>query len=556
MNYVHRIDGSPAPPPEVLGGKGHGLARLRSLEVPIPPAFVIGTQACDDFHAAGGVLSQELRRETESAMHWLEGQTSRRFGDGDEPLLVSVRSGAPMSMPGMMDTILNVGLTPRTASGLAAQNSSFEFVDGLWEVWRQSWTVPSIEPVEEEEWGQLWAAIEAVLSSWNSDRACRYRKRNGIPEDAGTAVVIQAMVFGNWDAHSATGVLFSRNPATGVNEPYGEVLWQAQGEQLVGGSATPVSIDHLRQRLPAVWSELLAHAHRIEASERDMQDIEFTIQSADLWILQTRAAKRTGQARLRCAVDMAREGVIDAREALMRVDPATLRDAVPARLDPDALASSNVLAHGHPASPGIATGRVVGEVIEAVAAFAEGETTILARPTTSPEDVDGFMSSAGVVTEHGGTTSHAAVVSRGLGIPCVVGCGDGLLDEIVGKTITIDGSTGLVLEGCVPQMPAAEAMDETVSQLVTWATDVLGVEVMDERSRDPHVPVLVLGDAESAEPALRDGCREHTAVAGAAMNRPENVLLAGELGYQAIYAEDSPATVLAAARLKLASEVR
>jgi pyruvate,orthophosphate dikinase len=474
------LDEIPAARDEALaiaGGKATNLAVMRSLGLPVPPAFVITTEACRMSRSTGWPpgLDEELR----SRMAALETQVGRRFGDPADPLLVSVRSGAPVSMPGMMDTILDLGLTEATTAGLAAATGDPAFAASCRERFVSSFrSIVGIDDVPDDPWAQLRLAIEAVFRSWQSDRARAYRAKEGIPEDLGTAVTVQAMVFGNRGPGSGTGVVFTRDPATGERRLFGDILFDAQGDDVVAGTHATESIDVLAERLPAVDAELRRHADRLERHYRDLCDIEFTIEDGRLWFLQVRVGKRSPQAALRIAVDMAEDPdfPLTRAEAVERVrsllaDPPRLAGALATDAAPP-------LVTGLGASPGVASGPIVTDPAAAVAAAESGTPAILVRAETSPDDVHGMARAAGILTSRGGLASHAAVVARGWGIPAVVGAsgvevGDGRVivgDRTleVGDVITIDGATGAVFEGAHPG--SSEVVPEAAI-LLAWAAE-------------------------------------------------------------------------------------
>ena len=449
----------------LVGGKAANLGVMaRDLGLPVPPGFAITTATCREFLATGwpAGLDDEIR----ARMADVETAVGRRFGDPADPLLVSVRSGAPVSMPGMMDTILNLGLNDATTEGLArAVNDAFarscreRFVASFR-------SIVGVADVPEDPWLQLRSAIEAVFRSWNSDRARTYRQKEGIPDDLGTAVTVQAMVFGNRGPDSATGVLFTRNPATGEPTLYGDVMFDAQGDDVVAGTHQTEPIAVLDERMPAVAAELRDHAARLERHYADLCDIEFTIEDGRLWMLQVRVGKRSPQAALRMAVDMAEDESfpLSRAEAVERV-ASLLAD--PPEVATGRSGAAPPLTVGLPASPGVASGPIVTNPEAAVAAADEGRAAILVRAETSPDDVHGMAKAAGILTSRGGLASHAAVVARGWGIPAVVGAsgievrdgevvvGDRTLKA--GEVITIDGSTGEVFEGTVAGRDRADA---------------------------------------------------------------------------------------------------
>lgn len=485
------------PARERVGGKAWSIARLATRGLPVPAAFVISTAACARYHETGQ-LPDGLVGRIRSEIGWLSQQTGRIFG-GEPPLLVSVRSGAPVSMPGMMDTILNLGLRPESVDALAAtQGREFAYDtlrrfletyvttvlrstlpdelpdDGSAESWfdyldRRGLRVPR-DPVE-----QLLAATRAVFDSWNSRRAKRYRASRGIPDTLGTAVTVQAMVFGNRDEWSGTGVLFSRDPRTGHREPYGQYLARAQGEDVVSGRADPMPLTSLRKVQPEVHRQLLDAAEALEREDRDVQDIEFTVDTGRLFILQTRVAARSPLAAVRFAVAMVEEGLITPREALARVTPEQSRLLLRPRLESD---PGPRIAVGEPASGGVGVGRAVSDPEEAERLASEGQDVVLVRETTSPEDVHGMLAARAVVTAAGGGTSHAAVVGRALGIPCVVGCGAGVVDQLMGRDITVDGTAGTVHEGLAALVTPREDQEPEVKRLLEWAREASPVTVL------------------------------------------------------------------------------
>jgi pyruvate,orthophosphate dikinase len=491
---------------ELLGGKGIGLAEMTQLGIPVPAGFTITTDACRAYLASGGEVDG-LDEEVAEHIERLEERTGKRFGDPDDPLLVSVRSGAAVSMPGMMDTILNVGLNDESVEGLARSTGNEEFARDCYRRLIQMFgetvdsiphesfgvddTVERAREIYERETGhgfpqdardQLQLAITAVFDSWNSPRAQVYRHTYEIPDDLGTAVNVVQMVFGNKGDDSATGVCFSRDPSTGEQGVYGEYLINAQGEDVVAGVRTPQPLAELQERMPDAYDQLLETIAALERHYRDMQDIEFTVEQGRLYLLQTRTAKRTAAAAIKCAVDMTAEGLIERDEAVARIDPNQLDQLLHPRLDP--AAEFEVAAQGLNASPGAACGKIV---LDSPTAEERGKTepVILVRWETSPDDFPGMKQSVGILTAHGGLTSHAAVVARGMGKPCVAGC-EGL--EIDGKkvrlggqklkegdVITIDGGTGRVIVGAVPLVPPA--INEDFETILGWADDLRRLKV-------------------------------------------------------------------------------
>jgi pyruvate,orthophosphate dikinase len=478
----HRHDRSPEEVVDLVGGKAANLGVMATeLGLPVPPGFVISTEACRAYLADGwpAGLDDEIRAH----LHQVEERVGRRFGDAADPLLVSVRSGAPISMPGMMDTILNLGLNEETAAGLAAATGDEQFAKDCLARFTAMFTAivgTDVVPTDPEE--QLRAAVEAVFRSWNSDRAQAYRAVEGIPDELGTAVTVQIMVFGNRGENSGTGVLFTRNPSTGEHTPFGDVMFGAQGEDVVAGTHHTEPIAVLDERVPAAAADLWRHADILERHYADMCDIEFTIEDGALWMLQVRAGKRSPQAALRMAVDMAEDtGFPLTREQAVRrelrhlASPPTVWAGRPGDL--------TALTTGLPASPGLATGEVVTSPAAATELAAEGRRVLLVRAETSPEDVPAMAKAAGVLTCRGGLASHAAVVARGWGIPAVVGAAEVRIDGdavvvggtrfAVGDILTIDGSTGEVFAG---EVGGHEEVAPEAATLLSWAAD-LGIEV-------------------------------------------------------------------------------
>ncbi|PKK14020.1 pyruvate, phosphate dikinase [Thermomonospora sp. CIF 1] len=467
---VYLLDGTRQLTREVVGGKAYSLNRMSALGLPVPPAFAIGVDVCPAYHEAGGRVPEAVWADVLKHLAELERRTGRRFGDPGAPLLVAVRSGAARSMPGMMDTVLNLGLTEPLRDALAEQSGNREWAEDTWRRFVRSYTdtvgtAPPADPVE-----QLRAAVGAVFQSWFSERAVAYRERHGIDDLVGTAVTVQAMVFGNLDDDSGTGVLFSRDPNTGEPGLFGEWLARAQGEDVVSGERTPQPLAALAETQPDNHAELVRIARVLEEDHRDMVDVEFTVESGKLYVLQARAGKRTPLAAARIAVDMAEEGLIDRRTALTRITPEQAR-----RLEEQGgvTAGGEQLAKGLGASPGVGGGIAVTDTEEALRLSGEGKAVVLVRPATSPEDVPAMFASSAVVTEHGGSTSHAALVCREIGLPCVVGCGDGTMRELAGRAITVDGTAGVVLAGLVDTEQSG-AEHEAVRTLASWAGELTG----------------------------------------------------------------------------------
>jgi pyruvate, orthophosphate dikinase len=504
---------------DLLGGKGANLCEMTNLGLPVPFGFIITTPTCREFFENGNKLPRLLEQEYRVALDLVEKKMGARFGDPDNPLLFSVRSGAPISMPGMMDTILNLGLNDEIAEGLAqktgnprfaydsyrrfiqmfsnvvlgVESHKFESVISRYkqtsgyildtEMTAGDWKAVIVEfktlsDFPEDPFHQLLLAVEAVFLSWYSPRANVYREMNNISETLGTAVTVQAMVFGNFGDDSGSGVAFTRNPSTGEKIFFGEVLFNAAGEDVVAGIRTPEDIDALKIKLPAVYDELYKTQAMLEAHYRDMQDIEFTIQEGRFYILQTRNGKRTGRASIRIAVDMVNEGMINEKEALMRVSPEHVEAFLHPMVDPQQ--KTAIVARGLPASPGGATGKVVFSAEEAVAVAADGTRVILVRRETTPEDIHGMRVAEGILTEHGGMTSHAAVVARGMGVCAITGCSDLSIDYDRGEAktksgvvirrgdvITLDGAAGEVMLGDIPRIEASTSSD--FRTLLGWA---------------------------------------------------------------------------------------
>jgi pyruvate,orthophosphate dikinase len=494
---------------DLLGGKGIGLAEMTQLGVPVPAGFTITTDACRAYLQEGGI-PDGLDAEIDEHIARLEEQTGKRFGDPDDPLLVSVRSGAAVSMPGMMDTILNVGLNDVAVEGLARStgNDAFardcyrrliqmygETVDGVpherfgpdddVERARSAYAAETGHDFPQDAREQLRRAIVAVFESWNSPRAQVYRRTYDIPDDIGTAVNVVQMVFGNKGETSATGVAFTRDPSTGEQGLYGEYLINAQGEDVVAGIRTPQPVEEMQERLPDAFAQLLDTMTRLEQHYRDMQDIEFTIEDGKLYLLQTRSAKRTAAAAIKAAVDMAAEGLISRDEAIARIDPTQLDQLLHPMLDPNA--QFEVAARGLNASPGAACGKIVLDADTAEERGKAGEAVILVGWETTPDDIHGMIHSKGILTAHGGMTSHAAVVARGMGKPCVSGCEGLEIDKSSrtvrigghelheGDVVTIDGGTGRVIVGEVPLVPPQ--INEDFETVLGWADEVRRLKV-------------------------------------------------------------------------------
>jgi len=468
MTLLH-LDASIAPDRDLLGGKAASIVRLAHLGISVPPAFALTTDECDRYYAQGRAVPDDVARGLPTEMRRLESATGRTFGGGERPLLVSVRSGAAESMPGMMDTILNLGITPGVEHALSELTGSASYAADTRRRFEEQFEKVVGRRPPSDPWDQLAAAIAAVFDSWQSRRAVAYRKDRGLNHVGGTAVTVQAMVFGNLDERSGTGVLFTRNPTCGSPEPLGEWLPMGQGEDVVSGNADPLPISDLANTMPDIHRELLEAAYALERHERDVQDVEFTIESGRLWLLQARAAKRSPDAAIRLAVLLQREGLLSKTEALDRVSAEHVDAMERPHVDPEERAGARLLAEGRPASPGVVTGTVVTDPDDAEARALNGEAVVLGRPTTNPDDVHAMAVVSGIVTEIGGATSHAAVVSRELGVPCIVGCGEAAVTTLEGCVVTLDAAAGELFEGALPVRQASEADDADLATLLEWA---------------------------------------------------------------------------------------
>ncbi len=504
---VVAVDGRCTLGREDIGGKAWGVNRIAALGLPVPPAFVITTAACRDFFAHGHVLDETLWSQIIAHMRELERHSGRTFGGRSQPLLVSVRSGAAHSMPGMMDTVLDLGMHDAVERALAleaggnahARDTRRRFI----EQYRKVVQGGQSGPVPDDPWDQLRTAVAAVFESWRSPRAQAYRRNRGLSDGDGTAVMIQTMVFGNADAHSGTGVLFSRSPISGNPPPWGEWLTAAQGEDVVSGARTPLPLSALRDSMPDVFEQLMHAAAVLERDARDIQDIEFTVESRQLWLLQTRAAKRSPQAALRAAVAFAEEGTISRAEAVLRLNAEQVRQLPALALTPEAQ-PSRADAAGEGACPGVACGIVVVDPVEAEARARRGDAVILARPNTSPEDLQGVLAAVGVMTEHGGATSHAAVVCRELGRPCVVGCGPDTVTRLAGLRVTLDGGSGRIWRGEWVVDRSDEHASDDVRRLIAWGMPLVGIALLRPDDAPPDALDLdLLNDAWRS--ALRSG---------------------------------------------------
>jgi pyruvate,orthophosphate dikinase len=538
--YVFDFSEGDAGMKELLGGKGSNLAEMTKLDMPVPPGFTITTEACN-YYSREGKYPDGLEKEIEDHLERLEEKMGKTLGDKDDPLLVSVRSGAAISMPGMMDTVLNLGLNDQSVQGLAKLTGDERFaydayrrfiqmfadivmdidrdlfeeeltrkkkdsevkqdVDLTAEDWKA--LVERYKAIVKEQAGrdfptdpreQLELAIKAVFESWDNPRAKTYRKQYSIPDDLGTAVNIQTMVFGNKGDDSATGVCFTRDPSTGEKRRFGEYLTNAQGEDVVAGIRTPKSLKELRDEMPDLYDQLTQAMEKLESHYRDMQDIEFTIEQHKLYMLQTRTGKRTAASALQIAVDMVDEGLIDKKEAVLRVQPEQLDQLLHPRLDPEV--TYDVIAKGLPASPGAAVGEVVFDADTAEVRGSRGEKVILVRWETTPDDIHGIIGAQGVLTSHGGMTSHAAVVARGMGKPCICGAEAVNINQAErifevnglvvreGDTITIDGTSGQVILGEITLIEPK--VDVNLEKMMGWASEIrkLGVRTNADTPED------------------------------------------------------------------------
>lgn len=537
----------------LLGGKGANLAEMTNIGLPVPPGFTITTKACIRFYDEGKSLWQSLIEEIKVHLSEVEKTLDKRFSDEENPLLVSVRSGAVFSMPGMMDTILNLGLNDKAVKGLAKSTGNERFaydsyrrfiqmfsdvameipkvrfeslleemkeqkgvhndtdldsedLKALVEKYKKVYFEEKNEEFPQDPMKQLELAIKAVFESWNNPRAMIYRKLNDIPHDLGTAVNVQSMVFGNMGDKSGTGVAFTRNPADGENKLFGEFLINAQGEDVVAGIRTPNEISELKEIMPKVYNQFVDATKKLEHHYKDMQDIEFTIENERLFLLQTRSGKRTAHAAINVAVDLVEENLITKEEAIMRIEPNQLDQLLHPMFEPKALANATVIAKGLPASPGAASGKVYFHAEDVVAAKARGEKSILVRQETSPEDIEGMVAAEGILTARGGMTSHAAVVARGMGKCCVAGCSEIRVDETAkiikvknevikeGEYISLDGSSGTVYGGEILKIqPELSGKFET---FMTWVDEFRRLKVRTNADTPKDSAQAVLFGAE------------------------------------------------------------
>ncbi len=526
VKWVYSFEEGSADMRNLLGGKGANLAEMTNLGLPIPQGFTVTTEACTDYYAKGKQISDEIREQIFTALSQLEEKQGKKFGDTDNPLLVSVRSGARASMPGMMDTILNLGLNDVAVEGFAERTGNPRFAYDSYRRFIQMFSdvvmeipksfferildelkeakgakydtdltaedlkevISRFKAVYKDKMGedfpqepkvQLMEAVKAVFRSWDNERAIVYRRMNDIPGDWGTAVNVQAMVFGNMGNTSGTGVAFTRNPSTGAKGIYGEYLINAQGEDVVAGIRTPQPITKLEEDLPECYAQFIEIANRLENHYRDMQDMEFTIENGKLFFLQTRNGKRTAQAALQIACDLVDEGKITPEEAVLRIEAKSLDQLLHPTFDPEALKSGEVIGQALPASPGAAAGKVYFTAHEAKEAHEKGERVILVRLETSPEDIEGMHAAEGILTVRGGMTSHAAVVARGMGTCCVSGCGEISINEEEkefalgghvyheGDYISLDGSTGKIYDGDIKTQEAS--ISGNFERIMEWA---------------------------------------------------------------------------------------
>lgn len=569
--WVVPLDREHLPERQLIGGKGWSIAHMLSLNLPVPPAFVITTEACAAF-LKEGALPEGLEAELEIAMAWLEKKSGRSYGHGNSPLLVSVRSGAPVSMPGMMDTVLNLGINTDTMKSLArecddplfARDTYRRFHELFGEIVLKT-TIPELtdnaltawvgrieaaagQAMPETPMAQLIATIEAVFRSWNARRAKRYRKHHGISDSLGTAVTIQAMVFGNLGQDSGTGVMFSRSPLTGHPTPYGEYLRCAQGEDVVSGKYTPKDLDDMKVALPEAHAQLIQAGIVLEKANREVQDIEFTVQHGQLYLLQARTAKRSPAAAVRIAVDMVSEGIISTREALQRVTPEQVQRILSPQLAENATEGVQVLASGQGVSHGVGVGTVVTNSDEAEHRAQAGENVVLATATTCPDDLHGMLVARAVVTEHGGSTSHAAVIGRALGLPSVVSCGADTVARLEGQLVTVDGIRGIIYLGALDVITPCENQDKRLKTLLAWARQHSPITVY-RNAEAPSDTLDLDGIDEAADPAnLLNFIKGSRGIRGGSIASEEGVRAALKASVQYIVGEPTLPILLAAIR--------
>ena len=534
VKYVYSFDEGSKEMKTLLGGKGANLAEMTKIGLPVPPGFTITTESCIDYYENNKTIKQEIIKQIEEKLSSLEKDLNKKLGSESNPLLVSVRSGAVISMPGMMDTILNLGLNDKTVKALAKatgnerfaydsyrrfiqmfsdvamevpkykfenildkykEENNFKFdtdlscdnLKSIVEEYKEIYRKEVKEDFPQDPKKQLMLAVEAVFKSWNNPRAVIYRRLNDIPNDLGTAVNIQSMVFGNMGDTSGTGVAFTRDPATGENKLLGEYLINAQGEDVVAGIRTPQPISTLEEIMPEIYKQFIDTVKTLEHHYKDMQDVEFTIEKGRLFFLQTRNGKRTAASAINVAVDLVEENLITKEEAIMRVEPKQLDQLLHPKFEDKALKEATILAKGLPASPGAGSGRIYFTAENAVEASKNGERVILVRQETSPEDIEGMICSQGILTARGGMTSHAAVVARGMGKCCIAGCGEIKVDEIAkelrkddlvlkeGDFISLDGSTGIVYLGEVAKTEVS--MTGNFEKLMNWVDEIRDMKV-------------------------------------------------------------------------------
>ncbi|MCW2723522.1 MAG: Pyruvate, phosphate dikinase [Frankiales bacterium] len=570
------LDGTSLPGRDEIGGKAWSLARMCQLGLPVPPAFVLPTRVCHAYAATGKTLPAQAIEALHAGIGYLEGQTGRTFGAGPRPLLLSVRSGAPVSMPGMMDTVLNLGMNDTVEGALGAEaadpgyacdtharfitsygrivlKGDLDDAAGTPEQLRALAAEETGAVVPDDPWEQLAAAVAAVFASWQSARAKAYRRHCGISESLGTAVTVQAMAFGNLDDRSGTGVFFTRDPLTGAPEPYGEYLPRGQGEEVVSGERTPLPLNHLAAQLPEVHAQLLAAGRTLEADGRDVQDVEFTVEQGRLYLLQARTAKRSPKAAVQLAVALADDGVISEREAVGRVTADQVRGVLRPRLMDEDRAGATVIATGEPACPGTAAGLAVRDPDEAVERAERGEAVVFVATTTSPEDVHAMIAAAAVCTETGGSTSHAAVVCRGLGRPAVVGCGTGSVAALSGQQITVDGESGQVFAGALPLRTVATEDDEALRRLTRWAEAACPVTVVPPDGTS-YVDLDALQVLEPAEVAA--AVQGAQAARGSVLDSGAGIAAAVGAGLRIIVTEHPLPVLLAACAAEAGAGIR
>ena len=534
VKYVYSFNEGSKEMKSLLGGKGANLAEMTKIGLPVPPGFTITTQACNDYYENNKTIKQEIIDQIEEKLSSLEKDLNKQLGSEENPLLVSVRSGAVISMPGMMDTILNLGLNDKTVIALAKatnnerfaydsyrrfiqmfsdvamevpkykfenvldnykEENNFKFdtdltcehLKSIVEEYKAIYKKEVEEDFPQDPKKQLMLAVEAVFKSWNNPRAIVYRRLNDIDNNLGTAVNIQSMVFGNMGDTPGTGVAFKRAPGTGENKLLGEYLINAQGEDVVAGIRTPQPIDTLKEVMPEIYKQFIDTVKTLEHHYKDMQDVEFTIENGRLFFLQTRNGKRTAASAINVAVDLVEEGLITKEEAIMRIEPKQLDQLLHPKFEDKALKEATVLTKGLPASPGAGSGKIYFSAEDALEASKTGEKVILVRQETSPEDIEGMVCSEGILTARGGMTSHAAVVARGMGKCCVAGCGEIKVDEAAkevrkddlvlkeGDFISLDGSTGIVYLGDVAKSKAA--MTGNFEKLMNWVDETRNMKV-------------------------------------------------------------------------------